>query len=152
MDRTIPVGQPTLVAKRVAAAAVEALGPGDLAAVITTSGGIPQTLTRDRDRLIATLNRGDWSTGISKEQEDIIGKDDPLSDGRCLCGLCVLETVTHVAEAVRDVPRRRRVLFFIGNSVIFPDWPARSSAGPRLRQARSRRTARDCSTLSPFRT
>jgi VWFA-related protein len=123
MDRTIPVGQPTLVAKRVAAAAVEALGPSDLAAVITTSGGIPQTLTRDRDRLIATLNRGDWSTGISKEQEDIIGKDDPLSDGRCLCGLCVLDTIMRVSDAVRDIPRRRKMLFFIGDSLIFQTAP-----------------------------
>lgn len=124
MDRTIPVGQPTLTAKRIATAAVESLGPGDLAAVVTTSGGIPQTLTANRTRLIAALNRGDWSTGISPEQEAVAGKLDPLSDGRCLCGICVLDTVTRLADAVRNAPRRSKVLLFIGNSLIV-------QAGPR---------------------
>lgn len=119
MDRTIPPGEPTLTAKRAAAAAIESLGPFDLAAVATTGGGLPQTLTADRERLIGAVNRSDWSTGISREQEEIIGKDDPLSDGRCLCGLCVLETVTRISEAVRHAPRRRKVLLFIGTSVIF---------------------------------
>jgi len=124
MDRTIPVGQPTLAAKRIATAAVEALGPADLAAVVTTSGGLPQTLTANRARLLAALNRGDWSTGLSPEQEAVSGKQDPLSDGRCLCGLCVLETVTRIADAVRATPRRSKVLLFIGNSLIV-------QAGPR---------------------
>jgi len=124
MDRTIPVGQPSMTAKKIATAAVEALGPADLAAVVTTSGGLPQTLTANRTRLLAVLNRGDWSTGISPEQEAVTGKLDPLSDGRCLCGLCVLETVTNIATAVRDTPRRSKVLLFIGNSLIV-------HAGPR---------------------
>ena len=34
MDRTIPTGQPTRVAKAIAAAAVDALGPDDLAALV----------------------------------------------------------------------------------------------------------------------
>lgn len=129
MDRTIPVGQPTIAARRIATAAVETLGPGDLAAVITTSGGVPQTLTADRDRLVAAINGGDWSTGVSKEQDDIlerqllIGRDDPLSDGRCLCGLCVLDTVTRIADAVQDVPRRRKLLLFIGSSLILQVGP-----------------------------
>jgi VWFA-related protein len=124
MDRTIPVGQPTLTATKIATAAVEALGPADLAAVVTTSGGLPQTLTANRARLIAALNRGDWSTGISPEQEAVTGKLDPLSDGRCLCGICVLDTVTRLADAVRNAPRRSKVLLFIGNSLIV-------QAGPR---------------------
>jgi VWFA-related protein len=119
MDRTIPAGEPTLTAKRVAVAAIETLGPTDLAAVITTGAGVPQTLTANRTRLIAAVNRSDWSTGISKEQEDIIGKEDPLSDGRCLCGLCVLETITRISDAVRHVPRRRKLLLFIGSRMIF---------------------------------
>ena len=141
MDRTIPVGQPTVAAKKIAAAAVEALGPGDLAAVVTTSGGIPQTLTANRARLIAALNRGDWSTGISPEQEAITGKLDPLSDGRCLCGICVLDTVTRLADAVRNAPRRSKVLLFIGNSLIVQSGPRAPSADVgcdyRLRDARS---------------
>ena len=119
MDRSIPLQQPTIVARRVATAAVDALGPHDLAAVVSTSNGAVQNLTADRARLLRAINHGDPSTGISPEQEVIMGKLDPLSDGRCLCGLCVLETITRVAEAVQDTPRRRKVLFFIGSSIIW---------------------------------
>jgi VWFA-related protein len=119
MDRSIPVQQPTIVARRIATAAVEALGPHDLAAVVSTSNGAVQNLTADRARLLRAINHGDPSTGISPEQEVIMGKLDPLSDPRCLCGLCVLETITRVADALQDTPRRRKVLFFIGSSMVW---------------------------------
>jgi VWFA-related protein len=121
MDRSIPTGQPTLVARKIATAAVDALGPHDLAALVSTSGAVPQNLTADRTRLIQAINeKRDWSTGHSKELIDVmILPDDPLSDGRCLCGLCVLETLTRIADAVQNTPRRRKVLLFIGSSVIF---------------------------------
>ena len=44
---------------------------------------------------------------------------DPLSDGRCLCGLCVPETMTRVAEAVQHMPRRRKFLIFIGTNMVW---------------------------------
>ena len=119
MDRSIPVQQPTIVARRIATAAVEALGPYDLAAVVSTSNGAVQNLTADRARLLRAINHGDPSTGISPEQEVIMGKLDPLSDPRCLCGLCVLETITRVADAVQETPRRRKVLLFIGSNMIW---------------------------------
>ena len=120
MDRTIPTGQPTMAARKIAIAAVEALGPHDLAALVSTSGAMPQNLTADRSRLIRAINeRRDWSTDHSKDQKAVMPiPDDPLSDGRCLCGLCVLETLTRIADAVRSTPGRRKVLFFIGSSVI----------------------------------
>jgi VWFA-related protein len=120
MDRSIPTGQPTLAARKIAIAAVDALGPHDLAALVSTSGSVPQNLTSDRARLIRAINeRRDWSTGPSKEQKDVLAiPDDPLSDGRCLCGLCVLETLTRMADAVQNTPLRRKVLLFIGSSVI----------------------------------
>ncbi len=119
MDRSIPLGQPTIVARTIATAAVESLGPHDLAAVVSTSNGAVQNVTADRARLLRAINHGDPSTGISPEQEVIMGKLDPLSDGRCLCGLCVLETITRVADAVQSTPRRRKVLFFIGSNIIW---------------------------------
>src|SRR5258708_9506186 len=49
------------LAGRIAAAAVDQRGPGDLAAVIFTSpfsnGGTPQNFTADRARLLAAINR-----------------------------------------------------------------------------------------------
>ena len=94
-----------------------------------------QNLTADRARLLRAINHGDPSTGISPEQEVIMGKLDPLSDPRCLCGLCVLETITRVADAVQDTPRRRKVLFFIGSSVVWQSSRAVAAAS-RIRAAR----------------
>ena len=139
MDRSIPTGQPTLAARKIALAAVDALGPHDLAALISTSGAVPQNLTADRARLIRAINeRRDWSTGISKDQKEVLPAavaDDPLSDGRCLCGLCVLETLTRIADAVQNTPGRRKALLFIGSSVILQSGPPRPIAGHRLRLA-----------------
>jgi VWFA-related protein len=127
MDRSIPVQEPTLVARRIAAAAIDALGPNDLAAVVSTNNGAVQTstvqnFTADRARLLQAIS-ADPSTGISTEAEEIwerVGlKFDPLSDGRCLCGLCVLETMTRVADALEATPRRRKALLFIGSNVIW---------------------------------
>ena len=136
MDRTIPVGQPTITARDVAAAAVNALGPGDLAAVVSTSGGVPQNFTSDRARLLRAINQRDWSTGPSGEVAQIEsgihqGFDEvfsPLTDGRCLCGLCVPETITRVAEALEDVSRRRKSMIFVGSDFIV-------QAGPQVQQA-----------------
>jgi VWFA-related protein len=129
MDRSIPAHEATLSARKIAAAAVDALGPGDLAAVVSTGNGAVQNLTADRERLLRAINHGDPSTGISPAAEEIMGKQDPLSDGRCLCGLCVLETITRVADAVQDTPRRRKVLFFIGSNVIWQSSRPVAAAG-----------------------
>jgi VWFA-related protein len=143
MDRSIPPGEPTTTARRIATAAVGALGPADLAAVVSTSNGAVQPLTADHARLLGAINAGDPSTGMSSEALTIMDwlvPLNPLSDGRCLCGLCVLETITRVADAVRDAPRRRKVLFFIGSSVV---WQSAAPAGgdvgcgSRLRDARA---------------
>ncbi len=120
MDRSIPPHEPTVAARRIAAGVVDALGPDDLAAVVSTSNGAVQTLTTDRARLLRAINASDPSTSISKEAEGIwngVGLTiDPLGDGRCLCGLCVHETITRVAEALQGASRRRKVLFFIGSN------------------------------------
>ncbi len=122
MDRSVPVEQPTQVAKRIATAAVEALGPNDLAAVVSTSNGAVQNLTSDRTRLLRAINFGDPGAGLSPEQQEVVGKFvslDPRGDGRCLCGLCVLQTIERVADAVQHAPRRRKVLLFIGSSILW---------------------------------
>ena len=49
-----------------------------------------------------------------------------LNDGRCLCGLCVLDTIARVADAVQGAPGRRKVLFFIGSDLLLQ---AAGSAG-----------------------
>ena len=132
LDRSIPVERATHDARTIATAMVEGLGANDLGAVVSTGFGAVQNFTADRARLLRAITYGDPSTGLSPEQEAKFGKLDPLNDGRCLCGLCVLETITRVADAVRDAPRRRKVLFVIGSSIIFQSTrlPADVLAGP----------------------
>jgi VWFA-related protein len=95
MDRTIPIEQPTVTARKIAIAAVESLGPHDLAAVVSTNNSAVQTravqnLTADRGRLRDAINAADPSTGMSGTAEGIMNmppapfKIDPLNDTRCL--------------------------------------------------------------------
>ena len=147
MDRSIPTGQPTVVARKIATAAVDALGPSDLAALTSTSGAAPQNLTADRTRLLKAINQPrDWSTGPSKEQKDVMTiPDDPLSDGRCLCGLCVLEALTRISDAVQTATSRRKFVLFIGSSVIVQAdlRPPSADVGCDYLVAKAMRTLRD---------
>lgn len=136
MDRSIPIGMPTLTAREIATAAVNELGPTDMAALVSTSGGVPQNFTSDRTRLLRAIEQRDWSTGTSAEAQEIDtathggfeGVFTSLTDGRCLCGLCVPDTITRVAEALEDVSRRRKSLLFIGSDFVV-------QAGPQVQQA-----------------
>ena len=152
MDRTIPMEQPTVTARKIATTAVESLGPHDLAAVVSTNNSAVQTravqnLTADRARLLDAINAADPSTGMSGTAEGIMNmpgspfKIDPLNDSRCLCGLCVLETITRVAEAVQSTPRRPKLLLFIGSSMI---WQSRRPISQSLPGSRVRDAAQGC--------
>ena len=115
-----------MTARRVAAAAINQLGPGDLAAVVSTNNGAVQNLTADHTRLLHAITASDLSSEISdvgKEVEAevfaLTGRTwSTLNDGRCQCGLCVLETITRVADAVQTTGGRRKVLFFIGSDLL----------------------------------
>jgi VWFA-related protein len=128
MDRSIHREQPTVTARKIATAIVEGLGPNDLAALVTSGAGDPQTLTGDRARLIKSINQRDWATDSDKNPwtlQSELGEADASGavfvDGRCLCGLCRLEAITRVSDAVRATARRRKVLFFIGSGLVIQD-------------------------------
>jgi len=129
MDRSIPAERPMIMARQIADAAVDAMGPGDLAAIVSTGGGVPQNLTSDRARLHKTIAAADWSHRLSQAQLDdpivgqVLGMGDALGDPSCMCGLCVMDTIARIANDVRDVPRRK-VLLFVGSNLIV-------QAGPR---------------------
>jgi VWFA-related protein len=126
LDRTIPAGEPTVTARRTAAAVINQLGPADLGAVVSTSNGAVQNLTSDRSRLLRALDRSDLSTDISDEAKEIessvfglTGRTwSALNDPRCPCGLCVLDTITRVADALQSTSGRRKLLFFIGSDLM----------------------------------
>jgi VWFA-related protein len=115
------------LARRIAATALDQLGPGDLAAVVFTSpvatAGTPQNFTSDRARLLAAINRPFAAamhnppvTGADPRNKNGVMLDDPegYESGDCYCRVCVLEAITRVADAVRDVQGRRKTLLFIG--------------------------------------
>jgi len=137
MDRSVPPGGPDVKAREIATAAVDALGPHDLAALVSTNNnavqsGLVQSLTADRARLRRSINSADPSTGISAEAEGLMNKDgfqmNASNDTRCPCGVCVLETMTRVADAVQNASRRRKLLLFIGSNVIW-QWHQPASGG-----------------------
>ena len=115
------------LARRIATAAVDQLGPGDLAAVVFTSAfanaGTPQNFTADRARLLAAINRpfafamhDPCGIHADPRNENCVMIQDPegYESGDCYCRLCVPETIARVADAVRDVQGRRKTLLFIG--------------------------------------
>lgn len=114
MDRSIPRNGISVEAQKVAIAAVDQLGPRDLAALVSTSGNYkPQTFTSDRERLVKAIMQRDWST----ESALYPWRLDDASDARCFCGLCVLESITRISDALRDAPQRRKILLFFGQGI-----------------------------------
>jgi len=151
LDRTIPPGEPTLTAKRIAAATINQMGPTDLGAVVSTSNGAVQNLTSDRARLLRTLDASDLSTDISAEAKEIeesvfalTGRTwNTMNDGRCLCGVCVLDTIARVADGVQSATSRRKVLFFIGSDLILQTAGSADSARQDVGCEKRLRDARD---------
>jgi len=117
-----------LLAQRIGKAAVDQLGPDDLAAVVFTSAfansGMPQNFTADRARLQAAINQPfavalhnpPYGPGHDPRNGNGVMIDDPegYESGDCHCRVCVPETISRVADAVRDVQGRRKTLLFIG--------------------------------------
>jgi VWFA-related protein len=106
MDRSIRATD-MVWARRIATGAIAQLGPDDLGAVAYSVWGIPQNFTADRQRLAAAI------------QQPFIGATggDTGSPAECRCGVCSLEAMTRVADSLRDVPQRRKLLIFVGRSV-----------------------------------
>jgi hypothetical protein len=60
-----------------------------------------------------------------------------LADGRCLCGTCVPNTVQRIAESVAEIPRRRKILLFIGSGIELQTADDRNACNFHLRDART---------------
>jgi VWFA-related protein len=144
MDRTIPMEAPTQTARAIAKAAIDALGPNDLAAIVRDTGfandGPQQDFTADRQRLYASIDRPFvglvnppemGSKGLSRSEPELI------KSGDCQCGLCALDSLTRVATAMTGDTRRQKVLFFIGSDIIFQA-PSGDPCSLHLKIARER--------------
>jgi VWFA-related protein len=96
-------------ARRIARTMVETMAPGDLAAAAYVGRAVPQNFTADRSRLFATIDQpflGDGGSGS-------------VDSGECFCGTCSLEAIEHIANALRSVERRRKLLIFLGSRIEF---------------------------------
>jgi hypothetical protein len=96
-------------ARRIALAAVDAMGPGDLAAVLHVGMARPQNFTADRSLLRRAIDQ----TFVG------LGADDAEPRGECLCGICKLEAIEHAADVLRASGTRHGELFFIGTAIRF---------------------------------
>jgi VWFA-related protein len=127
MDRSIPRGEPMLRAQRIAAVAVDELGPGDLAAVVRSSDftgeGLEQGFTSDQSRLRAAIESPAMGLVAVPQMTRgglVLPSPVPHIDpdaGDCYCGMCVYETLRNVALAMREAPRRRKQLLFVGSVI-----------------------------------
>ena len=132
MDRSIPDADGILTARRIANAAIDALGPNDLAAVVFTSGVAGnrlQGLTANRDRLRAAVASAQMGTPTHVEMtSNGLRRDGPsIPPAEANCGLPTMETVAGVAEALASMQEYRKMILFIGSDLPFAEDSAAAS-------------------------
>lgn len=130
MDRSVPAGPPTVTARAIARAAVDALGPNDLAAVVSSSGFAnelaPHNFTMDRARLLAAIDTPFVGQVAPPEMTSgglVNLPPEMLFTGDCMCGSCVFDTVDRVATALSQETRRQKVLLFVGADIVVQEPP-----------------------------
>ena len=121
LDRTIGSGQPVVTARNVANAAIDALGPNDLAAVVFTSGiarNRPQGFTADRERLRAAVaSLMGTPTAVIMTPNGLRHDGPAFNLGECHCGICAIEKLALVADALASVDGYRKMILFIGDDL-----------------------------------
>jgi VWFA-related protein len=140
MDRSTPDGQPMQAAHAIANAAIERLGPNDLAAVVYTgraSRKYSQGLTADRARLHAAANllsvgelhaapgAPSLAAAIAShgapQKVDQLDRSVPLASeensGECNCGVCVIDSLTALAKALTGAMGRQKSILFVGSDI-----------------------------------
>jgi VWFA-related protein len=108
--------------RQAASTLVDELGPTDLAAVVfTRDNRTAQSLTLDRRRLRAAIERSTIFPGWSMDDGDSdssVGDGDMRSDpaaqtGDCFCGYCAFEALREVARALVSIEDRRKDVLFV---------------------------------------
>jgi VWFA-related protein len=128
------------LAQRSARAVVDALGPHDIAAVKYTWMGRDQDMTTDRRRLLAAVDSliphsgtaapGPMTAGARGSISAVrpfsaLSAGSPVGGAPLGCafrgaGGCVLDAMTHIAEALADAPQGRKTLVYISPSAPAP--------------------------------
>lgn len=119
------------LARKIAHTAIDNLTPGDQAAVVFTnpasSAGVPQNFTADRALLHDAIDRPFTPALVTPcGTSTIFGGPDPTYNcvglsywdwqmsGSCQCGKCSLDALARVADELRTVSQRPKVVLFIG--------------------------------------
>jgi len=105
-DRSIPPGPKLFTAQQIARAAVSELGPNDLAAVTAVRARPAQDITADRGLLLRAIS--DAYSGSAENNDNGVSSDP---DEACYCNTCVLHQLRRIADALRNVHRRKSLLF-----------------------------------------
>ena len=122
-DRTMPTDAvPT--ARLIASAAIKGLAPGDMATVVRagpfTGAPVIPEFTNHRARLLRVVS-GHFMGMTTAPQMTPGGLRESLpnrqNQGDCWCGTCSYDDLRGIAEALRDVSRLRKLLFFIGSDM-----------------------------------
>jgi VWFA-related protein len=118
MDQSIPMEQPTIAARKIAHAIVDALGPNDVATVVRTGNfsgeGFQQGFTADRARLCRAIDAP--YIGMTNPPEMTFGGlvRNPDRGSRLDCDIiCELEQLTNFARALERETRRQKTMFLI---------------------------------------
>jgi len=126
MDRSIPSETSIVTARKIATAAIDALGPNDLAAVVFTSGisgNRLQGLTANRDRLRAAVASAQMGTptNVDMTRNGLMRTGPGLVPGECYCGLCTMQTLAGVADAIASAENYKKLILFIGTDLPFAE-------------------------------
>jgi VWFA-related protein len=131
MDRTIPMEQPTVAARKIAHAIVDALGPNDVATVVRTGHfngeGFQQGFTADRARLRRAIDAP--FIGLTNPPEMTLGGlvRNPDGGSRLDCDeFCELEQLTNFTRALESETRRQKTMFLIANRLLISDVSGRN--------------------------
>jgi hypothetical protein len=65
--------------------------------------GAPQDFTSDHARLRAAIERPFATALVLSGPSALLLDPEHYQDGECLCGLCTLESLTRLADALRTV-------------------------------------------------
>ena len=121
-DSTIRATDPWV--RRTALSVVDGLGPDDRAAVVyAMNNHTAQTFTPDRRLLRAAIQRSAIFTDLPEVSVDTVSGPttiDAGAQGGCWCGVCPIEALRRVAEALQPLSEQRKIIVYISQGSATP--------------------------------
>lgn len=104
---------------------VNDLGPDDLAALVYTGDALEsEDFTKDRQRLLRSIDRAALlpsSKGnlnaMPTQDGGVVDRQEGGIRGSCYCGLCSMETIERLSDALGALPEERKTIMLISAGV-----------------------------------